>query len=378
MDLNYTRDTTSGTRGPRAPRQGASRRPYAADHRDDRLGQHRECGRSHAPRRARLRREALGQRSPPHDAPHPAGARHALRADAAARDREQPPATRRRCPIMLAESRAMQPVLPPPRADRARRTPTSSSPASMAPARRSSRAGCTPHRRAPAGRSSPSTPAGSPKAFSRASSSATSSGAFTDAKTDRVGCFELADGGTLFLDEIANMPLQQQAKLLRVLQTGELQRVGSSKTRHVERARHRRDQRRRQSASWPRGAFARTSSTGSTRSRFAFRRCATGAKTSPLLADALPRASRPIATASRCADFSADAMRALLDHAWPGNVRELEHVVERAVLLAPGDDRGARRPRASRQGDCRPGTRGDDARGRGTLSDHARAPAPRW
>src|SRR5947208_784641 len=58
-------------------------------------------------------------------------------------------------------------------------------------------------------------------------------GAFTDAKTDRVGRFELADSGTLFLDEIANIPLDQQAKLLRVLETGELQRVGSSKTRRV-------------------------------------------------------------------------------------------------------------------------------------------------
>src|SRR5881628_2056956 len=58
-------------------------------------------------------------------------------------------------------------------------------------------------------------------------------GAFTDAKTDRVGRFELADGGTLFLDEIANVPLNQQAKLLRVLETGELERVGSSRTRRA-------------------------------------------------------------------------------------------------------------------------------------------------
>src|SRR6185369_7364913 len=56
-------------------------------------------------------------------------------------------------------------------------------------------------------------------------------GAFTDARADRAGCFELAEGGTLFLDEIANMPLGQQAKLLRVLQTGEVQRLGSSKVR---------------------------------------------------------------------------------------------------------------------------------------------------
>jgi len=59
-------------------------------------------------------------------------------------------------------------------------------------------------------------------------------GAFTDAKTDRVGRFDLADGGTLFLDEIANVPVNQQSKLLRVLETGELERVGSSKTRRVD------------------------------------------------------------------------------------------------------------------------------------------------
>src|SRR5260221_1615381 len=59
-------------------------------------------------------------------------------------------------------------------------------------------------------------------------------GAFTDARTDRVGRFELADGGTLFLDEIANVPLNLQTKLLRVLETGEFERVGSSKTSKVD------------------------------------------------------------------------------------------------------------------------------------------------
>src|SRR3954462_11695037 len=58
-------------------------------------------------------------------------------------------------------------------------------------------------------------------------------GAFTDARVDRIGCFEMADEGTLFLDEIANMPVRLQAKLLRVLQTGEVQRVGSSRLRYV-------------------------------------------------------------------------------------------------------------------------------------------------
>src|SRR3546814_7391802 len=55
-------------------------------------------------------------------------------------------------------------------------------------------------------------------------------GAFTDAKSDRIGRFELADGGTLFLDEIANIPAEQQPKLLRVLEDGELERLGSSRT----------------------------------------------------------------------------------------------------------------------------------------------------
>src|SRR5438034_3232989 len=58
-------------------------------------------------------------------------------------------------------------------------------------------------------------------------------GAFTDAKTDRAGRFELADESTLFMDEIANIPLNQQAKLLRIIETGEFERVGSSKTLHA-------------------------------------------------------------------------------------------------------------------------------------------------
>ena len=69
-------------------------------------------------------------------------------------------------------------------------------------------------------------------------------GAFTDARTDRIGRFELADNGTIFLDEIGNVPIRQQAKLLRVLETGEIERVGSSRTKHVERARDLRDEHR--------------------------------------------------------------------------------------------------------------------------------------
>src|SRR5262249_46076992 len=59
-------------------------------------------------------------------------------------------------------------------------------------------------------------------------------GAFTDARVDRIGRFELAEGSTLFLDEIANVPLNLQAKLLRVLESGEPERVGSSHTRRVD------------------------------------------------------------------------------------------------------------------------------------------------
>ena len=104
-------------------------------------------------------------------------------------------------------------------------------------------------------------------------------GAFTDARTDRIGRFELADHGTLFLDEIANVPLRQQAKLLRVLETGELERVGSSKTRKVDvrllSATNARPARRKAK----RAASARTCSSASTPSRFTYRLCANAAKT---------------------------------------------------------------------------------------------------
>src|SRR5882672_8035284 len=59
-------------------------------------------------------------------------------------------------------------------------------------------------------------------------------GAFTDARSDRIGRFELADGGTIFLDEIGNVPIRQQAKLLRVLESGEIERLGSSRSRKID------------------------------------------------------------------------------------------------------------------------------------------------
>ncbi len=82
--------------------------------------------------------------------------------------------------------------------------------------------------------SSPSIPELSPRGVFESEIFGHVKGAFTDARTDRIGRFELASGGTLFLDEIANIPIRQQAKLLRVLETGELERVGSSTTRTVD------------------------------------------------------------------------------------------------------------------------------------------------
>ena len=159
-------------------------------------------------------------------------------------------------------------------------------------------------------------------------------GAFTDAKADRAGCFELAEGGTLFLDEIANMPLAQQAKLLRVLQTGEYHPVGSSRVRRA-------DVRFLAATNVDVG---REVAEGRFREDLLYRLNTVEIRLPPLrdrredvaplaahfAARFGPRYGKPRPT------FSAAAMRALLAHPWPGNVRELEHVVERALLLGQG------------------------------------------
>ncbi|MEP6763292.1 MAG: sigma-54 dependent transcriptional regulator [Gemmatimonadaceae bacterium] len=160
-------------------------------------------------------------------------------------------------------------------------------------------------------------------------------GAFTDAKTDRIGRFELADGGTLFLDEIANMSLAQQAKLLRVLQSGELERVGSSKTRQVDV--------RLLSATNAnvRGEVA----AGRFREDLLFRLNTVEIHLPPLRErreDIPLLAAHFLQTHAKrygksVAGFEAEAMRALLAYNWPGNVRELAHAIERATLLADHD-----------------------------------------
>jgi DNA-binding NtrC family response regulator len=160
-------------------------------------------------------------------------------------------------------------------------------------------------------------------------------GAFTDAKTDRIGCFELADGGTLFLDEVGTLPLSQQAKLLRVLQSGEFQPVGSSRMRHAD----------VRVIAATNVDVARHVATGAFREDLLYRLNTVEIRLPPLrersedvpalLESALARASAR--SRRRVRGFTDEATRVLVRHAWPGNVRELEHVVERAVLFAEGD-----------------------------------------
>ncbi|MGP8187642.1 MAG: sigma-54-dependent transcriptional regulator [Terracidiphilus sp.] len=161
-------------------------------------------------------------------------------------------------------------------------------------------------------------------------------GAFTDARADRIGRFELANGGTLFLDEIANVPLRQQAKLLRVLETGELERVGSSQTRRV-------DVRLLCATNANLGEEAKA---GNFREDLLFRINTVEIALPPLRdrGEDIPLLAQHFL--GRCASryrkqiagFSPAAMQQLMAYSWPGNVRELEHAVERAVLMCHGDE----------------------------------------
>jgi DNA-binding NtrC family response regulator len=161
-------------------------------------------------------------------------------------------------------------------------------------------------------------------------------GAFTDARTDRVGRFELASGGTLFLDEIANVPMRQQAKLLRVLETGELERVGSSQTRRVD----------VRVLSATNADLPQEAKAGNFREDLLFR-INTVEIHLPALRDRredIPLLAQHFLGRNRAryrkqiAGFSPAAMQQLMQYAWPGNVRELEHAVERAVLLCRGEE----------------------------------------
>ncbi|MEW5975627.1 MAG: sigma-54 dependent transcriptional regulator [Acidobacteriota bacterium] len=160
-------------------------------------------------------------------------------------------------------------------------------------------------------------------------------GAFTDAKADRVGRFELADGGTLFLDEISNVPLNQQAKLLRVLETGQFERVGSSRTRRLD----------VRVLSATNADLAQEVASGRFRQDLLYRLNTIEIRLPPLrerLADIPLLANHFLLRHTRhyrrkaLTGFEDEAMQTLLRHPWPGNVRELDHAVERAVLMARG------------------------------------------
>jgi DNA-binding NtrC family response regulator len=157
-------------------------------------------------------------------------------------------------------------------------------------------------------------------------------GAFTDAKMDRVGRFELADSGTLFLDEIANVPMNLQAKLLRVLEIGEMERVGSSKTKRVD----------VRVISATNAKLADEVQNLRFRQDLLFRLNTIEIHIPPLRErkeDIAALATHFLGVHARryrkgISGFDHNAMQAMLEHGWQGNVRELNHVVERAVLMA--------------------------------------------
>jgi DNA-binding NtrC family response regulator len=176
-------------------------------------------------------------------------------------------------------------------------------------------------------------------------------GAFTGANADRAGRFELANGGTLFLDEIANVPLPQQARLLRVLQTGEFERVGQSRTRAVD----------VRLVSATNADLRAECAAGRFREDLLFR-----INTVEIHLPALRERREDIPALARyflgrhaqryrkpVTGFEDAALECLMAHAWPGNVRELDHALERAVLMA--------REPLLRAGDL--ALRPDDARG---------------
>ena len=160
-------------------------------------------------------------------------------------------------------------------------------------------------------------------------------GAFTDAKTDRVGRFELADGGTLFLDEIANVPITQQPKMLRVLETGEFERVGSSKTRKVN----------ARIISATNAELNKEVEAGHFRRDLLFRLNTIEIHLPPLREhreDIAPLAFHFLNIQAKryrkdLTGFDEAAIKSMLNYDWPGNVRELEHTIERAVLMSNGN-----------------------------------------
>ena len=159
-------------------------------------------------------------------------------------------------------------------------------------------------------------------------------GAFTDARTDRIGRFELADGGSIFLDEIGNVPVRQQAKLLRVLETGEIERIGSSRSRKID----------VRVISATNADLQAACASGQFREDLLFRLNTVEIHLPPLRerredipALALHFLQRFASRYRReIAGFDNSALQVMTQYSWPGNVRELEHTLERAVLMCRG------------------------------------------
>lgn len=163
-------------------------------------------------------------------------------------------------------------------------------------------------------------------------------GAFTDAKNDRIGRFELADAGTLFLDEVGNVPASQQPKLLRVLENGEFERLGSSRTQTVD----------VRLISATNADLESEVAAGRFRKDLLYRLNTLEVHLPPLRErheDIVPLARALLARTARHhrrgdLHLSASAEHALVAWPWPGNVRELEHAIERAALLTEHDEIG--------------------------------------
>jgi len=154
-------------------------------------------------------------------------------------------------------------------------------------------------------------------------------GAFTGAQKLRVGRFEAAHGGTLFLDEIGNLSPAGQAKLLRVLQSGELTRLGSNETRRAD----------VRLICATNVDLPRAISQGRFREDLYFRLNVIELRVPPLSErreDVLPLARSFLAEGDAQPRLTAAAEAALLAHDWPGNVRELRNRIQRAALVAAG------------------------------------------